>query len=179
VNTETPVVETKRLILRGWRESDYPPFATMMADAEVTRFIGGVQSPNDAWRTMATIIGHWHLRGHGYWAVERKEDSAFIGRIGLIRPEGWPGMEVAYALACPYWGQGYATEAALASLDYGFRNYPVTTLISLIHAENHPSRRIAERLGETKGTTFEIVVFGNRNPVDVWEITRESWAARR
>lgn len=179
MNTETPVVETKRLILRGWRESDHPPFAAMMADAEVARFIGGVQSPNDAWRTMAAIIGHWHLRGYGFWVVERKEDTAFIGRIGLWQPEGWPGMEVGYALARPYWGKGYATEAAQASLDYGFRNYPVEKLVSTIHPDNHASQRLAGRLGETKGDRFELVIYGNRNPVDVWEISREKWAARQ
>jgi len=55
-------------------------------------------------------IGHWTLRGYGTWAVERKSDGAFIGRVGLINPEGWPGLEVGWTLGKPYWGQGYATE---------------------------------------------------------------------
>ncbi len=174
--SKVPVVETERLILRGWREEDHKPFAAMMTDPDTTRFIGGVQTPMDAWRTVAAIIGHWELRGYGFWVVERKSDSAFIGRIGLWQPNGWPGMEVGYALARPFWGQGYATEAARASLDYGFRNYPVAKLLSLIHADNRPSQQVAERLGETKGGPCEIVVYRNRIPFDIWEISREKWA---
>ena len=174
---EYPIVETERLILRGWREEDLEWFAALMADPDVANFIGGVQSRSDAWRTMASFIGHWHLRGHGFWVVERKSDGAFLGRIGLWRPEGWPGLEVGKELiARAYWGQGYATEAAKASLDYGFRHYPVPKLISTIRADNRPSQRVAERLGETRGGPFEIVISGRRTPVDVWEISRERWA---
>jgi len=177
VSLAVPVIETERLILRGWREEDHKPLAAMFADSEVMRFIGGVQSFNDSWRSMAAIIGHWHLRGFGFWVVERKEDGAFIGRIGLWCPEGWPGMEVGWALARPYWGQGYATEAARASFDYGFRQFAVPKLVSLIHADNRASQRVAERLGETKGALFELVIYGNRTPVDIWEISRERWTA--
>jgi RimJ/RimL family protein N-acetyltransferase len=174
-----PVVETERLTLRGWREEDHTPFAAMLADAEVMRFIGGVQAFNDAWRTMAAIVGHWELRGYGFWAVERKSDRAFIGRIGLWNPSGWPQMEVGWALAREHWGKGYAAEAATASLDYGFRNIPLPKLISLIHADNRNSQAVAKRIGETPGGPFEVVVFGNRSPVTIWEISRETWAARR
>lgn len=172
-----PIIETERLILRGWREADIEPFAAMMAQPEVAQFIGGVLSPSDAWRTMATFIGHWHLRGHGFWVVERKSDGAFLGRIGLWRPEGWPGLEVGWALERAYWGQGIATEAAKASLDYGFRHYSVTKVISTIHADNRPSQRVAERLGETRSGVVELAIFGRRYPVDVWEIDRERWNA--
>jgi RimJ/RimL family protein N-acetyltransferase len=174
---DAPIIETERLILRGWREEDYQPFAAMMADPETARFIGGVQSANDAWRTMATIIGHWQLRGYGFWVVERKSDKTFLGRIGLWQPEGWPGMEVGWGLARGHWGNGYATEAAKASLDYGFHNYKVAKLISTIHPENIPSQRVAKRLGEIKGAPFEHVIYGNRSPVDIWEISREKWEA--
>jgi RimJ/RimL family protein N-acetyltransferase len=174
-----PVVETERLILRGWREEDLDGYAELVADPEVTRFIGGVQTRNDAWRTMAGIIGHWSLRGYGFWVVERKSDRAFLGRIGLWQPEGWPGMEVGWTLARAHWGQGYATEAAKASLDYGFKNYPVAKLVSTIHADNRASQKVAERVGETKGGPFALQLFGTVTLVDVWEITRERWAARK
>ena len=119
--TNVPTIDTERLTLRGWRESDLDAYAAMMADPEVMRFLGGASSRGDAWRGMATLIGHWALRGFGLWAVERKSDGALIGRVGIQYPEGWPSTEVAWTLARPYWGQGYATEAAQASLDYGFK----------------------------------------------------------
>jgi RimJ/RimL family protein N-acetyltransferase len=92
------------------------------------------------------MLGHWTLRGFGLWAVNRKSDGIFIGRVGLYYPDGWPGLEVGWVLARPYWGHGYATEAASASRDYGFKNYPVPNLISVIHPDNLASQRVAERL---------------------------------
>ena len=177
--TESPALETERLRLRGWTESDFEPYARMMSDPDVARFIGGAMLRNDAWRSMATIVGHWALRGHGFWVVERKTDGAFLGRIGLWRPEGWPGLEVGWALDRPYWGDGYATEAARAALDHGFRSYPVDKLISLIDPQNRPSQRVAERLGETRGAPATIVLFGNSFSLDVWGITRDRWQAGR
>jgi RimJ/RimL family protein N-acetyltransferase len=133
----------------------------------------------DAWRSIAAAIGHWTLRGFGVWAVERKSDHTFIGHSGLFQPEGWPGMEVVWTLNRPYWGQGYATEAAKASLGYGFQNFPVPKLISLIDPDNHASRRVAERLGETKGGSTTITLFGQSYDVDVWEISRGDWSTNQ
>ena len=171
-------LETDRLILRGWRDDDLDPFSQMMADADVARFIGGsALARDDAWRSMAAFIGHWVLRGFGFWVVERKSDGAFLGRVGLWQPEGWPGLEVGWALARPYWGNGYATEAAKASLDYGFRHYPVPTLVSLIDPDNQASQRVAERLGETKGAPMNVTIFGRTFSADMWQITRERWSS--
>src|SRR5438105_11821312 len=115
-----PVIETRRLNLRGWRETDLDDYSAMMADEDVTRFVGGVLSRGDAWRGMAFLIGHWELRGYGPWAVERKSDRRLIGRVGLFNPAGWPSLEVIWTLDKPYWRQGYATEAATASMKFGF-----------------------------------------------------------
>jgi RimJ/RimL family protein N-acetyltransferase len=174
-----PTLETERLRLRGWRDEDFEPLCRMMADGEVMRFIGGVHSRMDTWRVMAFFVGHWVLRGHGFWVVERKADGAFLGRVGLWRPEGWPGLEVGWALDRPYWGEGYATEAAKASLDYGFRNHAVPQLISPIDPDNRPSQRVAERLGETKGPPHTFTLIGRSFTADVWGISRERWVAMR
>ena len=91
-------METERLILREFRENDFDAYAAMCADAEVMRFLGGVMKRMDAWRQMAMFIGHWRLRGYGLWAVEEKATGEFIGRVGLLNPEGWPGLEVAWTL---------------------------------------------------------------------------------
>jgi RimJ/RimL family protein N-acetyltransferase len=84
-----PTLQTERLLLREMRESDLDAFASFMADEDVVRYLSGVTMTRDeAWRSIATGLGHWHLRGYGTWAVERKSDGAFMGRVGLINPEG-------------------------------------------------------------------------------------------
>ena len=145
----------------------------MMADPEVARFIGGVQTRSSVWRTMAMFVGLWALRGYGFWVVERKSDSVFLGRAGLWRPEGWPGVELARTLDRPYWGNGYATEAAKAALDYGFLKLLVPKLVSLIDPKNAPSQRVAKRLGQTKGAPITVELYGQSFSPDVWEISRD------
>ena len=143
-------LETERLILRMWREADFEAYAELCADPEVMRYLGGkVFDRTEAWRHMASMIGHWYLRGYGIWAVEEKESGSLVGRIGCINPEGWPGFEVGWTLKREFWGKGYATEAARRALEYGFNELDKPHVISLIHPENRASIRVAERLGET------------------------------
>lgn len=167
---QIPILQTERLLLRGWKEADLDPFARMMADPEVTRFIGGVQPRSNVWRAIAMYAGLWMLRGYGPWVVERKSDGAFLGRVGLWQPESWPGVELAWSLDRPYWGNGYATEAAKAALDYGFMHLAMPKLVSLIDPENAPSQRVAMRLGETKGPPITVELYGRRFSAEVWEI---------
>ena len=113
-----PIIETDRLILRALHANDFDAYAEMVADPEVTKYLGAGNklTREDAWRQLALIIGHWELRGFGLWAVERKDTGDFIGRIGCFEPEGWPGFEVGYTLARAHWGRGYAREGARAGI---------------------------------------------------------------
>jgi RimJ/RimL family protein N-acetyltransferase len=174
-----PRLATERLILRGFRPEDFEPFAGFMADPDVMRYLHGEPLTRaDAFRQLCTAIGHWTLRGYGTWAVERKADGAFIGRIGLINPEGWPGLEVGWTLGKPYWGQGYATEAGAAALRYAFLTQPEDRILSCIVPDNLASQRVAQRLGDTKGPRHDIVISGNAFTVDLWSITRDAWNNR-
>jgi len=149
VHTETPTIETARLRLRPWREEDLDPYAQMSADPEVMRYIGSGRplDREESWRQIAVFIGHWQLRGYGLWAVERREDSEFIGRVGLWQPEGWPGLENGWLLGREHWGHGYATEAGAAAEEFAWMRLKAPELISVIQPENRASRRVAERLG--------------------------------
>ena len=93
-----PELETDRLRLRQWREDDIEPFAATFADEHSARFLGGSCSRDQAWRRMAALVGHWTLRGYGYWAVEEKRTGVFVGGVGLWFPDGWPELELGYWL---------------------------------------------------------------------------------
>src|ERR1051325_1410340 len=154
-------IETERLVLRMFRESDTDASAERVGDAEVMRFLGGkTMSRQEAWRNMAMVMGHWQLRGYGFWAVEEKASGEMVGRVGCWRPEGWPGLEVGWTLRRAFWGRGYATEAARASVEYAFRELDQTRVISLIAPENAASIRVAERLGERPCGEWD--VFGTK-----------------
>lgn len=145
---EVPILETERLWMRPFRVSDIDDYAAMNADPEVTHFLGGPWDRGRSWRHLAFLIGHWKLGGSGMWALEHKGTGAFVGMVGFSEPEGWPGFELAGALARRFWGHGYATEGARAALSYGFIDWQKDRIISLVNPENHASIRVVERIGE-------------------------------
>jgi len=174
-----PQLETERLVLRAFRESDLDAWAAIMGDPDVARYIAPApMDRGEAWRSMASSLGHWMLRGYGAWAVERKSDAAMIGRVGMIHPEGWAGLEIGWTLGKAAWGKGYATEAAAAAMRYAFLTQPVARLISNIDPENVASQAVAIRLGETKAERSVLRVGGKDYPVDIWAITRGEWQRR-
>jgi RimJ/RimL family protein N-acetyltransferase len=166
-----PELDTDRLRLRGLRGEDLDAYAGMYADPEVMRYLedGRPLDRAAAWRSMAAHLGHWLLRGYGQWALIERASGEFVGRAGLWRPEGWPGLEVGWVLARPHWGHGYAAEAARAAISYAFDQLDAAHVISLIRPENGASIRLAERLGETYERTVELLgsrahVYGIRRP---------------
>ena len=166
-------LETERLLLRMWREeTDFEPYAEMCADPEVMRYLGGkTWSRLEAWRHMASTIGHWHLRGYGHWAVEEKATGSFIGRIGFLDPVGWPAFEIGWTLGRQYWGNGFAIEGARRALEYAFNELDKPHVISLIHPDNKGSIRVAEKLGEkVEGQTevmgINVLIYGIDRPTN-------------
>jgi RimJ/RimL family protein N-acetyltransferase len=154
-----PLLETPRLRLRLFTAADWPAYAQMSADAEVMRYIGPGQaeSAEDAWRTMAAFLGHWALRGYGMWALEHRDSSALIGRVGYIDRPGWPGFELGWLLAREHWGHGYAREAAAAALRHAFEVLQRDRVISLIRPGNQRSVAVAEAIGETLDGRIELM----------------------
>jgi RimJ/RimL family protein N-acetyltransferase len=142
-------LDTPRLRLRQFAAADFDDYAALCADPEVMRYLGdrGPLSREDAWRQLAMFVGHWTLRGYGMWAVEELAGGAFVGRVGLHYPEGWPEPEIGWALNSRYWGRGYAFEAATAALGVAFGTLGWSRAVSLIAPLNVRSIRLAERLG--------------------------------
>ncbi|MGZ5114015.1 MAG: GNAT family N-acetyltransferase [Usitatibacter sp.] len=145
-------LETERLLLRPFRGSDLDAYAVMSADAEVMKYIGtGVTlNRNEAWRSIAAMLGHWQLLGYGMWALELRETGELVGRARFLDPPGWPGFELGWLLGRNHWGKGYAIEAASAALRYAFEVLKRDRVISLIRPGNVRSIRVAEALGEKR-----------------------------
>ena len=158
-----PTIETERLLLRPFAESDLDAWADIVADEETTEFIGGVQSREDAWRQIAMYLGHWTLRGYGQWAVEVKRSGRFIGRAGPWFPEGWPELEIGWTLARDVWGEGYATEAGRAAMEWAFSELGLDRVASVVATDNARSRAVAVRLGMS--LDYETELFTGENVV--------------
>jgi RimJ/RimL family protein N-acetyltransferase len=146
---DIPVIETARLRLTALAERHFDDYAAMLADPASTRWIGDGQplDRTNAWRSLAMLIGHWQLRGYGMWALELKDTGEFIGRAGLMRPEGWPDLELGWMLKPEFRHHGYATEAGGAILDFAWHALGSPRVISLVKIGNEASDRVAERLG--------------------------------
>ncbi len=165
-----PVLETSRLRLRGFTEADFPTYRALVTDPAVMRFLGDGRPLGEieAWRQLATILGHWTLRGFGLWAVEERDSGRFVGRVGLLEPAGWPGFELAYTIAPACWGRGYAREAGAAALHHAREVLRRTEIISIIRPDNEASVRVATALGATRSQTIEFL----GAPADIYRYAR-------
>jgi RimJ/RimL family protein N-acetyltransferase len=161
---------SRRLLLRMFRESDLDAYAAMCGDPEVMRYLGDGYplTRAEAWRNMALVLGHWQLRGYGLWAVEERDTGVLAGRVGCWQPEGWPGMEIGWALRREFWGRGYATEAAQTVLADAFSRLDQPRLISLISPENAASIAVALRLGMRREKDTELM----GHPARIYAIDR-------
>lgn len=173
-----PTLETARLILRPTAAEDFEPWAAFSADEEASRFLGGPQPREVAWRLMCTMAGAWVIRGFGMFSVIDKETGRWAGRLGPWQPEGWPGTEVGWGIAREFWGRGYATEGAAAAIDWAFDNLGWTEVIHCIDPGNVNSQGVARRLGSTILRHAAMPPPIN-DTLDVWGQSREQWAARQ
>jgi RimJ/RimL family protein N-acetyltransferase len=130
----------------------------MQANPEVMRHLvtGRTATRVEAWRNMAGFLGQWALRGYGMWACENIGDGVFVGSVGIFEPLDWPEPEIAYSLDQPFWGRGFATEAARAARAWLFDRFPAPRAASFIRPDNHRSKRVAERLGAVSERRFEL-----------------------
>ncbi len=168
-------IETERLILREIDpERDFENWAKTMADARTVRFTDGkVLDRVLAWRHMAALIGHWTIRGYGFFSVEEKETGEWVGRVGPWYPEGWPAPEIGWTIAPDHWGKGYATEAARAAMEYAFNTLGWNRVIHVILVGNGRSIAVAKKLGSEfirseQGlagvSDQEILIYGQESP---------------
>ncbi len=148
------VIETERLILRTWREEDLKPYFLINQDPKVIEFLRGSLTMEQVSDFLLAVNNHQDVYGYTLWAAELKETNDFIGFIGLNYTD-WkahftPAVEVGWRLGSAYWGKGYATEGAKASLDYGFEKIGLKEIVSFTVPANKRSIHVMEKIGMTR-----------------------------
>jgi len=132
---DIPVLQTDRLILRAPGAQDFESECRFYATGHAG-FVGGIKRPDEVWRALASVLGHWVMRGYGMWSVEDRANGAYVGMVGPCYPHGWPEPEAT--------GKGYAVKPPRHHYAYEVLDWD--TAISLIALENQPSAAVPKRL---------------------------------
>jgi RimJ/RimL family protein N-acetyltransferase len=144
------MIETPRLILRSWTEDDVPEFVRVTNTPAVMQYLGGVQTPDSFQGACARAQASQAQNGFSFWLVERRDDGALLGFCGLKIGNVGPvtgEIEIGWRLREDAWGQGYAREAASATLDWAWRHLACTRIVAVTLRENTRSWGLMERLG--------------------------------
>ncbi|MFC1581777.1 GNAT family N-acetyltransferase [Candidatus Neomarinimicrobiota bacterium] len=146
---DIPKVKTNRLILRALTLDDIKPLHGILGDGDILQYFPNpdAPSPEKVKTFIKNQLSHWSKYGYGWWAVEPINWHEIIGWCGLRYLEDTDETEVAYLLGRSYWRQGLATEAARASLKFGFSKSKLDQIIALVHPENVASQKVLTKLG--------------------------------
>jgi RimJ/RimL family protein N-acetyltransferase len=186
--SQVPRVETDRLVLRGFLDRDRAPFAALNADARVMEHFPNALTRGESDELVDRFGQRWDEDGLGLWAVERRDDGAFLGFTGLAPPrfeaDFTPCVEVGWRLAAEAWGHGYATEAARAALAFGFEVRGLSEILSWTVPANLRSRAVMERIGMTHDPAddFDHPSIAVGSPLRrhvLYRLSRERWLATR
>ena len=170
------ILETPRLILRPFDEKDVARMSKLMANPDFMRFSLGPKTHEQTAAFLETVIG-WHRAGlPSLFAVVIRSDGVLVGYCGFLYQEvdGAKEIEIGYRLDPGYWNRGIATEAARKVRDHAFNDLELPRVISLIHYDNAPSRRVAEKIG----MTFENETLFRGFPTQVFALIREECLTR-
>ena len=152
-------IETERLILRAWRETDLAPFIRMNADSEVMRYFPGTLDPAQTELLYRNILQEFADYGYGLYAAEEKQSGSFMGFIGFhwarFEADFCPCVEIGWRLAKEFWNRGYATEGASACLEHGAAELGFDKIYSFTSVNNLASQRVMQKLGMTLEQYFD------------------------
>jgi len=164
--SNTPVLETERLILRAPQASDLPAFAQFL-QAERSLYVRpGPMTEETTWRAFGHVIGHWVLRGYGNFVITDAATGAALGACGPWFPAGWPERELGWTIwSVEAEGKGIAFEAVQAARAYAYGALGWDTAVSNIDPANARSRALAQRLGCTQDVG---AAYPGDTPVEVW-----------
>ena len=150
---------TNRLLLRGWRPEDVESLARINSDPRVAEWLGRALDAVETAQRVVAFNDHWKEHGFGPWAVEERATGRLAGRTGFVHWDDWTASphdaEIGWTFAPDVWGRGYATEAALAAVDWARTRPRLRKIISITRPDNVRSRRVMEKIGLTyRGDTF-------------------------
>jgi ribosomal-protein-alanine N-acetyltransferase len=150
-------LSTHRLRLRQFKLSDEDSLYQLLTQGDVLRYFPNPNppTPERVHHLIANQITHWGAHGYGWWAVQERLSGALLGWCGLQYLPETDEIEVGYLLGREYWGRGFATEAARASVDFGFNRLQLENIIALVHPQNKASIRVIEKLGMTFTGRFQ------------------------
>ncbi|QNJ98410.1 GNAT family N-acetyltransferase [Constantimarinum furrinae] len=145
------VLTSERLILRNWKDSDIQPFVDMCCDPEVMRYFPKLSSPQETIDLINRFKDHFDTYGYTYFAVERRDNSQFIGFTGLMNQlwesEFTPCVDMGWRLKRSAWGHGFATEAAETSLNAAFNKFNLNQVYAFAAKGNTASENVMKKLG--------------------------------
>ena len=144
------ILETERLILRTWALDDAPKLFEICGDAEVMKYLGTgkpYETIEQANEFLRWATDYQKENNFCRWAVVLKQSRKIVGSCGFARPHATTEIELGYLLARNFWGKGLATEAAAASLQYGFENLDFREIIAMTDLENVASQKVLEKIG--------------------------------
>lgn len=144
-----PIIETDRLFMRAPGAADFPVYERFYSDKDASRNYGGPLDPGQAWRVLATDIGHWTLRGYGRWALALKKTGKMIGSCGLWWPHEYPRTELTWWIMPNGRRQGFAKEASLAAIKFGYDTLGWDLVETHMNDDNLAARNLAVSLGGT------------------------------
>ena len=163
------LIETNRLILREFQRTDLQELASILADPKVMRFSPtGVNSVEQVQEKIQGFITCYKGFGFGKWAVVLKENNQLLGYCGIAidRIDGKDGKELGYRIDSRYWGQGLATEAASATVRYGFEQFNLPYLLGIVEQANLASVRVLVKVG----MQYERVTIFHEVEMDVYRL---------
>lgn len=176
-------LETERLVLRDWREEDWPEFFRVTNTPAVMRWLGGVFDEDGEAKQRARVEACEAANGFCFWAVERRDDGAILGFCGLKRSNQAGGpmglMEVGWRFREDCWGQGFAKEAATAALNAAFELFGADEVVAFTVNRNTPSWGLMKRLGmrRREDLDFASADFDAEDPtMIVYSIGKDEWS---
>ncbi|MCG6970933.1 MAG: GNAT family N-acetyltransferase [Gammaproteobacteria bacterium] len=178
--------QTQRLKLRQWQPADRPHFARLNADPEVMKYFTHTLNPEQSMLMAQKMESKIAAYGWGFWAVEKRDSQQFIGFVGLNKPDYElpvsPCVEIGWRLAREYWGHGYATEAAQASLAVAFEKLQLPEIFAFTSLANQKSQAVMQRLGMRQLHNFEHPMVPEHHPLRehvLFRIDQHSWSKRQ